>query len=382
MKLSSRIDKIPPYIFNEIDILKSKLHNPVDFGIGDPDLPTPDFIVNEAIKKIKDPKNHSYPSYSGMNQLREAISKYFHKRFGVKLNPDKEIIVLIGSKEGIAHSLQSLIDTNDRVLVPAISYPVYRVQTSLWGGKIDEFDIGFENQFIPSISDIEKKINKKTRILFLNYPNNPTGAIVPLSFYKKCVDLAKKRDLIIINDAVYTDIHHNKSLPPSLLQADKKKQLSLEFHSFSKTFNMTGWRIGFAVGNSTLIDGLKKIKMNTDSGVFNAIQFAAIKALKNSDKHIQTLNSRISARIDLLSDALYNMGFEFNKPKATFYIFARTKNNMRSMEFSKHLMNKAGIITAPGIGFGKKGDSYIRFSVTLPEKEIERGIKKMYKAGI
>ncbi len=380
MKTASRLQKIPPYIFNEIDSLKKTLKNPIDFGIGDPDLPTPDFIVDEAIRQLKKPKNHQYPSYSGMLELRESIAEYFYKRFNVSLNPEKEIAILIGSKEGIAHLMQAIIDKNDRILMPSISYPVYRVQASLWGGIIDEFPVYFDKKFIPDINDIKYRVKTKTKALFLNYPNNPTGATVSLSFFKKCVSLAAEYNIMLINDAVYTDIHHNKPiLPPSLLQADIKKKYSLEFHSFSKTFNMTGWRIGYAVGNSQMIDALKKIKMNTDSGVFNAIQYAGIKALEKGDRHIYELNEIIKQRIDKLSEVLYKKGFEFNKPNASFYIFTRTLHNMKSMEFSKFLMEKLGIITAPGIGFGAHGDEFIRFSLTLSEKELQRGINKINK---
>ncbi len=379
MKLAKRLDLIPPYIFNEIDKLKAKMKNPVDFGIGDPDLPTPKFIIEEAYKYMKKSENHQYPSYTGMKILREEIAKYFDKRFNVSLDPDKEIIVLIGSKEGIAHSLQALINKNDEVLLPSISYPVYRVQSKLWGAKVKEFSIKYENKFIPEIKDIEKKISNNTKILFLNYPNNPTSAIVPFTFYKDIIKLAKQHNFIILNDAVYSEVYYSKIIPHSILEADKNKKYSLEFHSFSKTFNMTGWRIGFAVGNKHLIEALKKIKMNTDSGVFNPIQYAAIKALQKREEHIEKNNKIIANRVDMLCETLDKLNFDFHKPQATFYVFAKTKFNMKSMDFTKYLMKKANIITAPGIGFGKDGDKFVRFSVTLSERELKRGIKNLKK---
>lgn len=383
MKAARRLEIIPPYIFNEIDILKKQLNNPVDFGIGDPDLPTPDFIIDACTDAMHNPSNHRYPSYSGMIELRRAIADYIDKRFSVSLDPENEITVLIGSKEGIAHMMQGFVNHNDRVLMPSISYPVYRVQTELWGGVVDEFPIHFDREFVPQINDIRDRITAQTRLLFLNYPNNPTGATIDDAFFREIVSLAEAHDIGIINDGVYTDIHHNSPYkPPSILQFDSKKQYSVEFHSFSKTFNMTGWRLGYCIGNRDMIAALNKIKMNTDSGVFNAIQYAGIEALKHSDKHITELNERIKRRIERLSEALDEKGFIFHKPKASFYIFAKTFKGMKSMECTKYLMKECNIITAPGIGFGKSGDEYIRFSLTIPEEEMERGIENIRKLNI
>lgn len=382
MRLSKRIDSIPPYIFNELDKLKSQVRNPVDFGIGDPDLPTPQFIIDELIRTSGNNANHRYPSYSGLTALRMEIAKYFKKRFSVKLDPENEIIVLIGSKEGLAHCMQSLIDKDDEILIPSICYPVYRVQAGLWGANTREFPVRFNNKFVPDIDDILHKASAKTKTLFINYPNNPTSATVPLSFYKDVVNLAMKKGFSIVNDAVYSEVYFNDDRPHSILEADKDKQCSIEFHSFSKTFNMTGWRIGFAVGNRQLIEGLKKIKMNTDSGVFKPIQYSAIKALKEGASHIEENNKLISSRIEMLSSALEESGFEFHRPQSTFYIFAKTLNNEDSMSFTKRLIKDAGIITTPGIGFGPEGDKFIRFSVTLPDSQLRRGIKKIRKLEI
>jgi len=377
MRLSDKLNVIPPYLFNEIDILRSSVKNPVDFGIGDPDMPTPNFIIDEMEKQLVKSANHRYPSYIGMPELRKAIKTYFKERFNTELDENSEMIVLIGSKEGIAHSLQSIIDPGDEILIPSICYPVYRTQALMNGAAIKEFPIKFENKFVPKLSDIEKKISKKTKLLFLNYPNNPTGASVDLKFYNEISQLCKERNIIVLNDAVYSEVYFSKNKPPSMMQAKYGKTMGLEFHSFSKTFNMTGWRIGFAVGNRELINALKQIKMNTDSGVFNPIQLSVIKALKNRKNHIKKNNDLIAKRASALGSVLKGLGFQFHMPDSTFYIFAKTIKQLNSFDMTKYLIKNAGIITTPGIGFGKEGDNYIRFSLTLRDSELERGIKKL-----
>lgn len=377
MRLSKKLDIIPPYLFNEIDILKSSIKDPVDFGIGDPDMPTPSFIVEEASKQMRIAANHRYPSYSGMPLLRDAVKDYFQERFETVIDSDKEAVILIGSKEGIAHSIQSVIDPGDEVLVPSICYPVYRTQALINGAVLKEFPVRFEKGFSPSVEDIERSITPKTKLLFLNYPNNPTGATADRAFYEDITSLCYRKNIIIFNDAVYSEVYFGKEKPVSILQTKRGKDVALEFHSFSKTFNMTGWRVGFAAGNRELAGALKKIKMNTDSGVFDPIQIAAAKALKRRNAHIKTNNSLISKRMDMLCSALEEKGFEFKKSKATFYLFAKTLKGMDSFSMTKYLIKKAGIVTAPGIGFGADGDGFIRFSLTLNDSELERGISKI-----
>jgi len=342
-------------------------------------MPTPKCILKEMEKEIRIPENHRYPSYEGLMELRIEIAKYFKKRFNVNLNPETEILILIGSKEGIAHSLEAFIDKNDEVLLPSICYPVYRTQILLKGGKIIEFPVNYNNFFIPYFSDIKKILSGKSRVLFLNYPNNPTGATVEKSFYDQAVDFAMRNNLIIMNDNVYCDVYFSKVRPPSIMQTNHAKDCAIEFHSFSKTFNMTGWRIGYAVGSKDLIRALKHIKMNTDSGVFLPIQKAVIAGLRNIDNHIMQNNIMIKKRIDLLSEILIEKGFEFHKPKATFYIFAKTLKKMKSVEFTKFLLREYGIVTTPGVGFGEKGDDFIRFSLTLNDKNLKEGIKRLKK---
>ena len=377
--VSKKIKLIPPYLFNEIDKLKKSVKDPVDFGVGDPDMPTPSYILKEMEKELRIPENHRYPSYEGILELRLEIAKYFKKRFNVDLDPENEILILIGSKEGIAHSLEAFIDKNDEVLLPSICYPVYRTQTLLKGGKIVEFPVNYDNFFVPYFSDIKKKLTDKSKALFLNYPNNPTGATVEKPFYDQAVDFAMRNNLIIMNDNVYCDVYFSKVRPPSIMQTNHAKDCAIEFHSFSKTFNMTGWRIGYAVGARELISALKKIKMNTDSGVFVPIQKAVIAGLRNIDNHVMQNNIMIKKRIDLLSEVLQEKGFEFHKPKASFYIFAKTMNKMKSAEFTRFLLKECGIITTPGIGFGSKGDDFIRFSLTLSDKDLKEGIRRLKK---
>ncbi|MGE3062625.1 MAG: aminotransferase class I/II-fold pyridoxal phosphate-dependent enzyme [bacterium] len=377
--VSKKIKLIPPYLFNEIDKLKKSIENPIDFGIGDPDMPTPAFIVKEMEHQLKIKENHRYPSYEGILELREEISKYFKKRFNAEIDPENEILILIGSKEGIAHSLEAFLDKNDEVLIPSICYPVYRTQTLLKGGIPVEFPVCFDNYFIPYFSDIKKKLSSKSKVLFLNYPNNPSGASVEKNFYDQAVDFALKQNLIIMNDNVYSDVYFSKVRPPSIMQSKQAKECSIEFHSFSKTFNMTGWRIGYAVGGSHLIKALKQIKMNTDSGVFVPIQKAALAGLKSIDSHVMRNNIIIKKRVDLLCEALGEKDFEFHKPKAAFYVFAKTKKNMKSAEFTEYLLREAGIVTTPGVGFGRDGDDFVRFSLTLSDADLKQGIKRIKK---
>jgi len=362
--------------------MKKSIPDPIDFGVGDPDIPTPKIIVDELIKNVKKSENHRYPPYDGILELKKEISEYFKKRFSVNLDPEKEVLVLIGSKEGIAHSLEAFLNRNDKVLIPSICYPVYKNQTILKGGKPVEYKIRFENNFVPEISEIEKKIDKKTKILFLNYPNNPTGAKVKKEFYDRIYELCAKKNIMVLNDNVYSEIYFDDSPPPSFLQSDRDKNLSCEFHSFSKVFNMTGWRIGFLVGNQKMIEMVKKIKTNTDSGVFIPIQKASIAGLKNIEK-IKENNIKIfKKRMEILSEHLYSKGFEFHKPVSTYYIFTKTLKNMDSLSFTKLLLQKAGIVTTPGIGFGKDGDRFVRFSITLNEKDFYRGIEKIKRMKI
>lgn len=379
---SQNLNKLPLYLFDQIDKMKKSIPDPIDFGVGDPDIPTPKIIVDELIKNVKKSENHRYPPYDGILELKKEISEYFKKRFSVNLDPEKEVLVLIGSKEGIAHSLEAFLNRNDKVLTPSICYPVYKNQTILKGGKPVEYKIRFENNFVPEISEIEKKIDKKTKILFLNYPNNPTGAKVKKEFYDRIYELCAKKNIMVLNDNVYSEIYFDDSPPPSFLQSDRDKNLSCEFHSFSKVFNMTGWRIGFLVGNQKMIEMVKKIKTNTDSGVFIPIQKASIAGLKNIEK-IKENNIKIfKKRMEILSEHLYSKGFEFHKPVSTYYIFTKTLKNMDSLSFTKLLLQKAGIVTTPGIGFGKDGDRFVRFSITLNEKDFYRGIEKIKRMKI
>ncbi len=376
---SKNLEKLPPYLFSEIDRMKKKVKNPIDFGIGDPDIPTDTTIIDSMTKHLTNPSNHKYPPYDGIYELKSSIAKYFKKRFKVKLDPENEILILIGSKEGIATSLEAFLNKKDKVLIPSICYPVYKNQTILKGGIPVEYPIRFEKNFIPDIEDIEKNIDDKTKILFLNYPNNPTGATVDKKFYEEVYKLCERKNVMVLNDNVYCEIYYDNIKPPSFLQADIEKNISCEFHSFSKTFNMTGWRIGFIVGNRKMIEKLKKIKTNTDSGVFVPIQMAAVEALKNIERIREFNISIFKKRLDILSDVLYEKGFVFHKPLSTYYIFPKTPNNMDSLSFTKLLLRKTGIIVTPGLGFGKDGEGYIRFSITLNDTDFYKGVERIKK---
>lgn len=378
-KMAERLEKIPPYLFAEIDAMKKKKMREgvevIDFGVGDPDLPTPEHIV-EALKKAAEKvERQKYPSYEGMLSFRESVARFYNRRKGVKLDPDLEIISLIGSKEGIAHLPLAFVNDGDYVLVPEPGYPVYYASTLLADGIPYEMPLKEENNFLPDLQSIPDEIAKKAKIMFLNYPNNPTAAIAPRDFIKEAIDFCLDNKIILAHDAAYSEITFDGYKAPSFLEFDDAFEVCIEFNSLSKTYNMTGWRIGFACGNKEILSGLLKVKTNVDSGVFEAIQEAAIAAMDGPDSVIDE-NCRVyQRRRDLLVEGLNEVGIEAEKPKATFYVWAKVNGN--SIEFVKQLVDKAGIVATPGVGFGKSGEGYVRFALTRREEIIEEAIERM-----
>ncbi|MFH1702633.1 MAG: LL-diaminopimelate aminotransferase [Nitrospirota bacterium] len=383
VELASRVRHLPPYLFASIDKMKQKAINKgidlIDLSIGDPDIPTPSPIVNAMKKAVQKPVNHRYPSYEGMLSYREAVSRWYKKRFGVKLDPNTEVLSLIGSKEGIGHIPLAFINPGDTVLVPSPGYPVYATGTFFAGGKSFFMPLREENDFLPDLTVIPKDVLKKAKLIFLNYPNNPTTAISPLEFYKEVVKISLKYNIIVCHDASYTEIYYEGRKPLSFMQIPGSKDAGIEFHSLSKTYNMTGWRIGFAVGNRDVLSGLGKIKTNLDSGVFQAVQEAAIVALNTDDSVLSKIRNTYQERRNTLYGGLKRLGMHLMKPKATFYIWAKVPSKFDSMGFVSHLLNMAGVLATPGNGFGEAGEGYIRFALTASVERIKEAVERIGK---
>jgi LL-diaminopimelate aminotransferase len=378
---AKRVKDLPPYLFATIDKMKEKAVSRgidlIDMSIGDPDIPTPKHIVESMRKAVKNPAHHQYPSYVGMLSFRQAVADWYKKRFNVTLNPKTEVLSLIGSKEGIGHMPLAFINPGDYVLVPSPGYPVYPVATLFAGGKIHEMPLLEKNNYLPDLQAIPRNVLKKAKLMFVNYPNNPTAACADRAFYKKLIAFAAEHNIIICHDAAYTEMYYDGEKPLSFLQIPGAKNVGIEVHSLSKTYNMTGWRVAFAVGNKDVIAGLGKIKTNIDSGIFQAIQEAGIEALNTDDKVLKKLRDTYQGRRDALHEGLTKLGLEVNKPDATFYLWTKCPKGMSSMEFTAHLLNKAGILTTPGNGFGAPGEGYIRFALTVPVKRIKEAVKRI-----
>lgn len=386
IEYSKKIQQLPPYLFFEIDAIKEKLEREgrdvIDLSVGDPDIPTPKFITDKMKETVDDPKNHKYPFGAGMIQFRETVANWYKKRFNVTLNPENEIFTLIGSKEGIAHIPLAFVNTGDTVLVPDPGYPVYNACTILAGGNPLEMPLLEENDFLPDFDAIPKRELRNTRLMFINYPNNPTAATAEADFYKKALDFAVKNNIIVCHDAAYSDIAYDGYKPMSFLELEGAKDAGVEFHSLSKTFNMTGWRIGFVVGNKDVISGLGKVKSNIDSGVFRAIQCAAAAALEKGPVHLSEQLRIYEERRDILVNGLKRLGWDVKKPKATFYVWVKVPPGRTSKEMALWMLEKLQIIVTPGNGFGRYGEGYIRFSLTTPAQRIKEALERIENAHI
>lgn len=380
---AKRLKLIPPYLFIEIDKKKKQKieegKDIIDFGVGDPDQPTPDYIINKLCEEVKNSKSHHYPLGKGLIEFRDAISAWYKKRFNVDLNPEDEILPLIGSKEGIAHLPLAFLNQHDISLIPDPCYPPYRSGTILADGVPYYIPLLEQNNFLPDLDAIDSQVAKQAKIMYLNYPNNPTGACATEDFFKETVKFANDNKIIVSHDAAYTEISFDGYKPLSFLQIEGAKDVGIEFHSLSKTFNMTGWRVGFVCGNSEIIKALAKIKENIDSGIFEAIQRAAIEALKSDSSHLKKLTDIYKERRDILVDGLNVLGWKITKPKATFYVWVPVPPGYTSMELSNTLLEKADIITTPGIGFGENGEGYIRMALTIPKERIEEAVERIMK---
>ena len=379
---SDRLKQLPVYLFAEIDKLKSQVKargvDIISFGIGDPDLPTPKAIVDVLKKESEIDANQKYPSYEGLLKFRESVSNWYKKRFNITLDPETEVLSLIGSKEGIGHLPLAFINPGDVVLIPDPGYPVYRAGTIFAGGIPYIMPLKEENDFLPDFSIIPNDILKKAKLMFLNYPNNPTSASADRHFFNEVVKFAKTNEIIVAHDFAYSEVYTGEKGNDSFLEANGAKEIGIEFHSLSKTFNMTGFRIGFAAGNEEIIKGLGAVKTNLDSGVFQAIQLAGAYGLDNELKAVEDNNKIYKKRRELLVSGLEKLGYKVYKSDATFYVWTHVpKTGMTSKDFAVSLLNETGIIVTPGSGFGENGEGFLRFSLTISENRIKEALVRM-----
>ena len=378
---AKRIEKIPPYLFARIDKKKEEARKKgidlIDLSIGDPDIPTPQRIVDAMKRALDDPSNHRYPSYEGMYEFREAAARWCERRFGIPLDPATEIVALIGSKEGIAHIPWAYVDRGDCVLVPSPGYPVYSIATLLAGGTPYFMPLKEENDFLPELDLIPDDVMRQVKLIFINYPNNPTAGCAKDEFFEKVIYYAKRYEILVCHDAAYSEVTFDGYKPKSIIEFDKEKRYSIEFHSLSKTYCMTGWRIGFAIGNKDGINNLGKLKTNIDSGVFQAIQIAGIEAMMGDQSEISEMNDRLKKRRDLIVDGLIDIGIAVKRPKATYYIWAKVPEGYTSSDFCERLIEETGVVVTPGIGFGDYGEGYFRISITTKEERIREAIKRL-----
>lgn len=380
--ISKKLESLPPYLFAQIDAAKRKAkqegRNIIDLGVGDPDIPTPNFIIEKLYEAAKDPKNHRYALDQGMPELKQAIAEWYKQRFGVDLNPEKEVLPLIGSKEGIAHIPIAFLDKGDCVLVPDPCYPPYRNATILADGKPQAMALRQSNGFLPDLGSINPGVAQKAKLMFLNYPNNPTSATAEKDFFEKVVTFAGNYNIIVCHDAAYSELTFDGYKAGSFLELPGAKEVGVEFHSLSKTFNMTGWRIGWVCGNEAVISALARVKSNIDSGIFQAIQIAAIAALKEGASVIEQNTKIYAQRREVFVEGLKNLGWKIEKPKATFYVWLKLPRKAKSsIEFAQVLLERANIIATPGVGFGKYGEGYVRFALTVDKEKLKEAVERM-----
>ncbi len=381
MKLARRIEKLPPYFFIEISRKiaekRAKGEEVISFAIGDPDIPTPPHIIDRLCQAAREPVNHRYPESEGLPQLRQAIAQWYQKRFGISLDPNKEVLPLIGSKEGIAHIALCFIDPGDTALIPDPYYPVYPVSVMLAGGRPYYLPLKERNGFLPNLNVIPDFIRKKAKMMWINYPNNPTGAVAELSFFNEVVKFARENDIAVCHDGPYSEVAFDGYQPVSFLQAEGAKEVGVEFHSFSKTYNMTGWRIGMVVGNAKMIDALSRLKSNLDSGIPQAIQLAAIEALTASQDCIAEHNAVYQRRRDLVLEALNNIGLQAKIPKASLYVWAKVPEGYNSVELATEFLEQFSVVITPGAGYGRNGEDYVRLSLTISDVMLVKGLSRL-----
>ena len=381
MRFASRIGQVPPYLFVEISRKIARKREQgievISFGIGDPDIPTPDHVIAELRRAALDPPNHRYPETDGLPEFRQAVAQWYERRFGVYLDPSREVLPLLGAKEGIGHAALCFVDYGDIALIPDPGYPVYSVGTLFAGGRSHTMPLLEGNGWLPDMDSIPDEIARKATVMWLNYPNNPTAATAELDFFEKVVAFAKRYDIVVMHDSCYTEVAYEGYKPVSFLQATGAKDVGMEFHSLSKTYNMTGWRLGMAVGNAEMVHSLMIVKSNLDSGVPQAIQRMGIEAMSGPLDSVDQRNAIYQHRRDLITRVLHDIGLDVKPPKASLYVWARVPEGFTSAEFSERLLEERDILVTPGSGYGSCGEGYVRLSVTITDDDLEKALDRL-----
>ncbi len=383
---ADRMKDLPTYLFDAVARLKNEAVargvDVIDLGVGDPDFKTPDPIVAAMKSALDDSANHHYSSYRGIRELRQAVARWYLNRFGVVLDPETEVLPLIGSKEGIGHIHLAYINPGDRVLVPDPGYPTYQGGTILAGGDPLYYPLTRATGFLPDFSEIETFDLRRVRLMHLNFPSNPTTATAPLAFFEKAVDFGLKHRIIICHDAAYSELYYDGIAPVSFLQAKDAKSVGVEFHSLSKTYNMTGWRLGVAVGNRSVLSALGKVKSNYDTGAFIAVQRAGVAALEGDQRFLEEMRRHYQTRRDIFVNGLRRMGLSVETPRASFYVWGETPAERSSEEFAGRVLKAAGVVLTPGIGFGRHGEGYFRAALSVSEERLEEALHRIRKMGV
>jgi LL-diaminopimelate aminotransferase len=381
LRTAKRIEKLPPYLFAEIDrkVAEAKARGAdiISFGVGDPDLPTPDHVIAALTEAAADPATHRYPSYTGMPDFRQSIADWYRRRFGVTLDADNEVQPLVGSKEGIFHLPYAFIDPGDVALIPDPGYPVYETGTLLSGGEPYFMPLTQDTDFKPDLGAIPKDVLDRATVMWLCYPSNPTAATVDVGFFTEAVEFCKSNDLLLAHDAAYTEITYDGYVAPSVLEAPGAMDCAIEFHSLSKTYNMTGWRIGWVAGAPKAIEAMKRLKTNIDSGIFDAVQRAGIAAIDGPQDALKDAVDTYRRRRDLLCDGLKSMGVVVEPPKGSIYLWVPVPEGHTSETFTTFLLDEADIVVAPGNGYGPSGEGFVRFSLTIADDRLEEGVERL-----
>jgi LL-diaminopimelate aminotransferase len=384
VQFSKRMDNVAPYLFAEMERKISEKRNSgvdvISLGIGDPDLPTPSYIVKEMQRQVAYAANHRYPSNWGLAEFAEAAASFYQRRFGVELDPKLEFFPLLGAKEGLAHICLSILDPGDLALVPDPGYPVYAGGSIIVGAEVRYLDLAAENGFLPNLDEISEEEALRAKVLFLGYPNNPTTAVVQDGFFEKVVAFAKRYNIVVVHDNAYSELTYDGYVAPSFLSVAGAKDVGVEFFSFSKPFNMTGWRIGFAVGNHEVLAHLWRLKTNIDSGMFDALQRTAAFILNGPWDFVREMCDVYKRRRDLLAEALVSVGIQVPKPKATVYMWVPVPAGYSSAGFGEHVLDQAGVVVTPGPGYGPAGEGFVRLSLTTPDDRIAEAVDRIEKS--
>ena len=381
MQEARRIRALPPYLFarieQKIEAAREKGVDIISLGIGDPDLPTPDHVTAKLVEQAHNPENHRYPTSVGMLAFRQAVAGWYRNLYSVELDPRREIVTLIGSKEGIAHISCCYVDPGDINLVPDPGYPVYHIGTLLAGGESHFMPLTAVRGFLPDLRDIPSGVARRAKLMFINYPNNPTGAVADLKFFQDVVDFARYYDLIVCHDAAYSEITYDGYRAPSFLQTPGAKEVGIEFNSVSKPYNMTGWRLGWACGRADVIEALGRLKSNIDSGAFQAVQYAGIAALTGPQDGLDQVRRIYQERRDIIVAGFNSLGWQLEKPKATFYVWAPVPQGYTAAEFAEMVLEKAGVVITPGNGYGNYGEGYFRIALTISKERLQEAIERL-----